>query len=109
MLDPRAKVLTRLLESETNTMRGGDEGTEAMVSLRERVRGRRVVELGSGVGLCGIAAAAAGAHVMLTDLPAVVEARGVTLLTSVPFTSVRATRPSSYCRCDATPCPRGDV
>lgn len=68
-----AEVLTRLLESDDNTMSGGDEGGDER-SLRERVRGRRVVELGSGVGLCGIAAAAAGAHVMLTDLPSVVEA-----------------------------------
>ena len=43
--------------------------------LAELVRGRRVVELGSGIGLLGLCAAAAGGHVLLTDVPSVVEAR----------------------------------
>jgi hypothetical protein len=58
-----AEVLTRLLEDDS----------DVDASLRRRVAGKRVLELGAGVGLCGIAAASAGAHVMCTDLEAVVE------------------------------------
>lgn len=41
--------------------------------LAARLSGCRVVDLGSGPGLAGIAAAASGAHVLLTDLPSVVD------------------------------------
>lgn len=41
--------------------------------LGERVRGKRVLELGCGTGLAGLCCAAAGAHVLMTDLPSVVE------------------------------------
>ncbi len=37
------------------------------------LQGRRVLELGSGTGLAGLCVAAVGAHVLLTDLPSVVE------------------------------------
>ena len=65
-----AEVLTRLLEEGCD---GDDDSDASTPSLRSRVAGKRVLELGSGVGLCGIAAASAGAHVMCTDLEAVVE------------------------------------
>jgi predicted nicotinamide N-methyase len=45
-------------------------GTCGLVSV---LRGRRVLDLGSGTGLAGLAAAACGAHVLLTDLPSVCE------------------------------------
>lgn len=40
--------------------------------LGPRLHGRRAIELGSGTGLAGLCAAAAGCHVLLTDLPSVV-------------------------------------
>lgn len=41
--------------------------------VRELVRGRRVVEFGSGIGLAGLCCAAAGAHMLLSDLPSITE------------------------------------
>ena len=39
--------------------------------LGDRLRGKRVLELGSGTGLAGLCAAASGAHILLTDIASV--------------------------------------
>ena len=53
---------------------GGDLGVGSAARwLQQLVRGRKVVELGSGIGLLGLCLAAAGGHVLLTDVPSVVE------------------------------------
>lgn len=53
------------------------EGAETLCawleSAGERTRGKRALELGAGVGACGLVAAALGAHVCLTDTRAVAE------------------------------------
>ena len=49
--------------------RGGERLVELLQSKRELVAGKRIVELGSGTGIAGLACAALGAgRVVLTDL-----------------------------------------
>ncbi|KAG2482956.1 hypothetical protein HYH03_018133 [Edaphochlamys debaryana] len=50
----------------------GPGGPQVPLHLGALLAGRRVLDLGSGTGLAGLAAAAAGAHVLLTDLASVV-------------------------------------
>ena len=55
------------------------EGAETLSTFltedagRRRVAGKKCIELGAGVGECGLVAAAIGAHVVLTDVRAVAE------------------------------------
>ncbi|CAH0375902.1 unnamed protein product [Pelagomonas calceolata] len=50
--------------------KGGERLVELLQSRRELVAGKRIVELGSGTGIAGLACAALGAaRVVLTDLP----------------------------------------
>ena len=50
--------------------RGGERLVELLQSKRELVAGKRIVELGSGTGIAGLACAALGAsRIVLTDLP----------------------------------------
>jgi len=50
--------------------RGGERLVELLQSRRELVAGKRIVELGSGTGIAGLACAALGAsRIVLTDLP----------------------------------------
>jgi predicted nicotinamide N-methyase len=59
--------------------------TQCGRSLSDRIRGRRVLEMGAGIGLVSLCSAAAGAHVLCTDLPAIVDgilARNISANTS---------------------------
>ncbi|KAG2445873.1 hypothetical protein HXX76_000477 [Chlamydomonas incerta] len=49
----------------------GQPGGGPALQLGRLLAGRRVLDLGSGTGLAGLCAAAAGAHVLLTDLASV--------------------------------------
>ena len=61
-----------LREKKTRTRRPEGKTEPERFTFPFDLRHARVVELGAGVGLW-LAAASAGAHVMLTDLPAVVD------------------------------------
>lgn len=63
LLWPGTWVLLELL-------RGGQPDAPQLSKL---LHGKRVLELGAGTGLAGLCAAAAGAHVLMTDLPSVVD------------------------------------
>ena len=66
-------------------LRAGTRPGGAPRWFADLVRGKRVVELGSGIGLLGLCVAAAGAHVLMTDVPSVVECTlGPNVLASGP-------------------------
>ncbi len=64
-------IISLLQEDEAQTS-GGTPVLPSGLGLRAAIRGRRVLELGSGIGLAGLCCAASGAHVLLSDLPSVV-------------------------------------
>ena len=75
---PGSRLMTEALTTTTTTTTMTlDENNPALSLLRDlqeqiRLGAPRVLELGSGIGFVGIALAAAGAHVILTDLPTLV-------------------------------------
>ena len=52
---------------------GAETLSKFLMADAGRVRGKKCVELGAGVGECGLVAATIGAHVVLTDVHAVAE------------------------------------
>lgn len=67
---PPALGGTDPLGTACTVWKGGERLVELLQSRRELVAGKRIVELGSGTGVAGLACAALGAaRVVLTDLP----------------------------------------
>lgn len=111
-------VLTQYLAAHPNVIRGGRKGevgemgavAAAVVGVREEKGGRaggrtrekrrrecRVIELGAGTGIAGIAASLLGAgHVVVTDLPHVVPLIQTNIDLNVP--------PSSLSSSSSPPC-----
>lgn len=78
-VDPNFFEVGYTLAASTGYLRvweGSEILTNFMVcndKMQKLIRNRRVIELGSGSGLLGLAAAALGGHVLLTDLTFLVE------------------------------------
>lgn len=92
-------ALLSILQRELASSSGGGDNSGPVSAL---LRGRRVLELGSGTGLLGLAVAAGlGARVLLTDLPPVVtdvlapniarNAASATTSATAPATALAAT------------------